>query len=65
LKIKQAIAKAAEESIGYKKLKNRKWHRMWNYEMKLAVEEKKASYRRYLQTNHWSTLLNTKNNEHY
>ena len=25
LKIKEAVTKAAEESIGYKKLKNRKW----------------------------------------
>jgi len=49
LKIKQAITKAAEESIGYKKWKNQKWLRTWNDEMQLAIEEKKASYRKDLQ----------------
>ena len=49
MKIKEAITKAAEESIGYKKWKNRKWLRTWNDEMQLAIEEKKASYRKYLQ----------------
>jgi len=49
LKIKEAISKAAEESIGYKKWKNRKWLQMWNDEIQLAIEEKKASYRKYLQ----------------
>jgi hypothetical protein len=50
LKIKEAITKAAEESVGYKKWKNRKWLRTWNDEIQLAIEEKKASYRKYLQT---------------
>ena len=49
LKIKEAITKAAEESIGYKKWKNRKWLRTQNDEIKQAIEEKKASYRKYLQ----------------
>jgi hypothetical protein len=48
LKIKQAINEAAEESRGYKKLKNQKWLRMWNDKIKLAIEEKKASYRKCL-----------------
>jgi hypothetical protein len=39
LKIKQAIIEAAEESMGYKKRKNRKWLRTWNDEIKLAIEE--------------------------
>ena len=46
LKIKQAINETAEESIGYKKLKNQKWLRMWNDKIKLAIEESKASYRK-------------------
>jgi hypothetical protein len=49
LKIKQAIIEAAVESTGYKKLKNRKWLRTWNDEIKLAIEEKKTSFRKYLQ----------------
>ena len=49
LKIKEAITKAAEESIGYKKWKNRKWLQTWNEEIQQAIEEKKASYRKYLQ----------------
>jgi len=49
LKIKEAITKAAEESTGYKKWKNWKWLRTWNDELQLAIEEKKASYRNYLQ----------------
>jgi hypothetical protein len=49
LKIKQAIIEAAEESIGYKKRKNQKWFRTWNDEMKLAIEEKKTSFRKHLQ----------------
>jgi len=49
LKIKEAIIKAAEESIGYKKWKNRKWLRTWSDEIQLAIEEKKDSYRNYLQ----------------
>jgi hypothetical protein len=49
LKTKEAITKAAEESIGYKKWKNRKWLRTWNDEIKRATEEKAASYRKYLQ----------------
>ena len=40
LKIKETITKAAEESIGYKK---------WNEEVQRAIEEKKASCRKYLQ----------------
>jgi len=43
LKIKEAITKAAEESIGYKTWKNRKWLRTWNEEIQRAIEEKKAS----------------------
>jgi len=49
LKIKEFITKAAEESIGYKKWKTRKWLRTWNEEIQQAIEEKKASYRKYLQ----------------
>jgi len=49
LKIKEAITKAAEESIGYKTWKNWKWLRTWNEEIQRAIEEKKASYRKYLQ----------------
>jgi len=49
VKIKEAITKAAEESIGYKTWKNRKWLRTWNEEIQWAIEEKKASYRKYLQ----------------
>jgi DNA repair photolyase len=49
LKIKEAITKAAEESLGYKKGKNRKWLRTWSDNIQLAIEEKKASYRKYLQ----------------
>jgi len=49
LKIKEAITKTAEERIGYKTWKNRKWLRMWNEEIQQAVEGKKASYRKYLQ----------------
>ena len=43
LKIKEATTKAAEESLGYKKWKNRKWLRTWNDEIQLAIEEKKTS----------------------
>jgi primase-polymerase (primpol)-like protein len=39
LKIKQAIIEAAEESIGYKKWKNRMWLRTWTDKIKLAIEE--------------------------
>jgi hypothetical protein len=49
LKIKEAVTKAAEESVGYKKRKNRKWLRTWNDEIQLAMEEKKTSYGKYLQ----------------
>ena len=49
MKIKEAITKATEESLGYKKWKNRKWLRTWSDEIQLAIEEKKASYRTYLQ----------------
>jgi len=49
LKIKEVITKASEESIGYKKWKNRKWLRKWKDEIQLAIEDKKASYRNYLQ----------------
>jgi hypothetical protein len=49
LKIKEAITKAAEESVGYKRWKNRKWLQTWNDEIHLAIEDKKASYRKYLQ----------------
>jgi len=56
LKIKEAITKAAEESRGYKKWKNRKWLRTWNEEIQRAIEEKKASYRKYLQNKQWITI---------
>jgi len=49
LKIKEAIIKAAEESIGYKKWKNRKWLQTWNEEIQRAIEERNTSYRKYLQ----------------
>jgi hypothetical protein len=49
LKAKRAITEAAEESIRYKKRKNRKWLRTWNDEIKLAIEENKTSFRKYLQ----------------
>jgi hypothetical protein len=49
LKIKQAIIEAAEESTGYKKWKNWKWLRTWDDEIKLAIEENKTSFRKYLQ----------------
>jgi len=49
MKIKEAVTKAAEESTWYKKWKNRKWFRTWNDEIQPAIEEKKASYRKYLQ----------------
>jgi hypothetical protein len=49
LKIKQAILEEAEESTQYKKKKNQKWLRTWNDEIKLATEEKKASFQKYLQ----------------
>jgi 16S rRNA C1402 (ribose-2'-O) methylase RsmI len=49
LKIKEAVTKAAEEIVGYKKWKNRKWLRTWKDEIQLAIEGKKASYRKYLQ----------------
>jgi hypothetical protein len=39
LKIKEAITKAGEESIGYKKWKNRKWLRTWDDEIQRAIEE--------------------------
>jgi hypothetical protein len=42
LKIKETITKAAEESLGCKKWKNRKWLRTWNDEIQLAIEEKRA-----------------------
>ena len=48
LKIRDAITKAAEEIIGYKKWKNWKWLRTWNEEIQLAIQEKKYSYRKYL-----------------
>jgi len=57
LKMKGAIAKAAEEIIGYKKWKNQKWLRTWNDGIQLAIEEKKASYKKYLQNKIlWKTL---------
>ena len=40
MKIKEAIAKAAVESIRYKKWKNRKCLRTWSDEIQLAIEEK-------------------------
>jgi predicted nucleic acid-binding Zn-ribbon protein len=56
LEIKEAITKAAEESVGYKKWKNQKWLRTWISEIQLAIEEKKDNYRMYLQN---------KTGEHY
>jgi hypothetical protein len=56
LKIKQAIIEAAEESTGYKKRKNRKWLTTWNAEIKLAIKEKKTSFRKYLQDKNSGTL---------
>ena len=52
LKIKEVITKAAEESIGYKKWNNRRW----NDEIQRAIEEKKSSYRKYLQHKNSGTL---------
>jgi len=49
LKIKEAITKGTEEIIGYKKWENRKWIRRLNEGIQRAIEEKKASYRKYLQ----------------
>ena len=69
MKIKEAITKAVEESIGYKKWKNRKWIRTWNDEIQLAIEEKKASYRKYLQNKtvehyiEYKTPSNSKKND--
>jgi len=37
LKIKEAITKTGEESVGYK-WENRKWIPMWNEEIQLATE---------------------------
>jgi len=62
LKIKEAITKAAEESVGYKKWKTRKWLRTWNEEIQLAIEEKKASNRKYIQNKtveHYIVYKNT------
>ena len=44
LKIKEAITKAPEESLGYKKWKNRKWLWTWSDEKQLTIKEKKANY---------------------
>jgi hypothetical protein len=49
LKIKKAITRAEAESVRYRKWMNRKWPRTWNDEIQLAIEGKKASYRKYLQ----------------
>jgi len=49
MKIKEVITTAVEESIGHKKWKNRKWLRTWSDEIQLAIDEKKSSYRKYLQ----------------
>ena len=38
-KIKEAITKATDESVGFKKWKNRKWLRTWNDEIKLAMKK--------------------------
>jgi len=35
--------------MGYKTCKNWKWLRTWNEEIQRAIQEKKASYRKYLQ----------------
>ena len=63
MKIKEAITKAEEESIGYKKWKNQKWLRTWNNEIQLAIEEKKASYRKYLQYKTVEHYIECKNTE--
>ena len=63
MKIKETITKAAEESIGYKKWNNRKWFRKWNDEIQLAIEEKKASYRKYLQYKTVEHYIECKNTE--
>jgi len=39
LKIKEAITKAAEESIGCKKWKNWKWLRMWSDEIRVTADK--------------------------
>ena len=49
MKIKEAITKGAEESIGFENWKNRKWLRTWSDKIQLTIEEKKASYRKFLQ----------------
>jgi len=64
LKIKEAITKAAEESMGYKKWKNWKWIRTWNEEIQRTIEEKK-----YLQNKtvdyyiEYKTLSKSKEND--
>jgi len=37
--------------MGYKTWKYRKWLRTWNEKIQRAIEEKKASYRKYIQKN--------------
>jgi len=49
LKIKKAFTKSTEDILGYKKWKNRKWLQTSNEEIQRAIEEKNASYRKYLQ----------------
>jgi hypothetical protein len=56
LKIKEAITKAAEESLGYKKWKNRRWLRTWNDEIQREIKKKKSSHRKYL---HWDKFVKT------
>ena len=63
LKIREAITKAAEESIGHKKWKNWKWLRTWNDEIQLAIEEKKASYNSGALSRIQKILSNSKENE--
>jgi len=63
LKIKQAINETAEESIGYNKLKNQKWLRMWNDKIKLAIEERNLVTESVYKTKQWNILQSTENKQ--
>ena len=56
LKIKETIIKAAEESVSYKKWKNRKWLRTWNDEIQLAKKKRKLATESIYKTKQWSTI---------
>ena len=62
-KIKEAITKAAEESVGYKKWKNQKWLRTWNDEIQLSKKKRKLATESIYKTKQWSIIQNTKNTE--